>query len=645
MYLIAITPIKELLSTITNLAFNKVGAIPNLPDPIIATLNLGAKCCFPPPPHGTLDKLSEDLKRFGRSLRLHKYFFNSDREMTEIERKFKVPSGFDPLYVKHIKMDFKSISTTIRAIESKLPLLLTQVHSPKKIVPIRSIRLLKQLRDHPEVLFQLADKGLGLTAINRQWYLSQGYKTLSKGYKQLDENTAVTRIRNYYNKVLVISKTLASKLINLPIIAKFITSRDYTEHRSPVLYLLPKLHKDPIGTRPIVAGHSSCLTASAKVADWYFSDYLTQSTVILRDSTELLLALEELHIPHDVEVCLATADITNLYGVIPLFDLQELMKQLKGKSAQQSDVQIHILMQKLASYVLQCNVVLFDNKSYLQTEGVAMGSPFGPTAANLFLHHVLDTKLTSTSAFPRIIRVYRYLDDLFFVLRGSSTENLSLQRELNLIHRCLQFTVDISDQSVHFLDLNISFKDHHFHTSLYTKPMSLFLYIPALSFHTRPQLTAFIKGETLRILRVSSTLHSFQKSLQSFVTHLHARGYTTDFILQAVKDISYLNRPSVLASARAKLQQVKDASHNKHLTSSDISASSRSLIFVTDLSPLTISKDFRNLISDNMNRLALLDPEFNDHRLLIARRRAPTIGGLIINNSPPLNSSSITSSS
>ena len=42
-------------------------------------------------------------------------------------------------------------------------------------------------------------------------------------------------------------------------------------------------------------------------------------------------------------------------------------------------------MFEMLSLTLKESIILFDNKYYSQIDGVAMGSPLGPTLANIFL--------------------------------------------------------------------------------------------------------------------------------------------------------------------------------------------------------------------------------------------------------------------
>ena len=44
-------------------------------------------------------------------------------------------------------------------------------------------------------------------------------------------------------------------------------------------------------------------------------------------------------------------------------------------------------MFEMLSLTLKESVILFDHKYYSQIDGVAMGSPLGPTLANIFLYY------------------------------------------------------------------------------------------------------------------------------------------------------------------------------------------------------------------------------------------------------------------
>jgi len=82
-----------------------------------------------------------------------------------------------------------------------------------------------------------------------------------------------------------------------------------------------------------------------------------------------------------------------------------------------------------------------------------------------------------------------------------------------------------------FMDLTISIKNGRFSTSIYSKPLSLHLYIPPNSCHAPGIAKALIHGHTLRVLRLCSKQSDINKELRQFYHRLIARGYSPTTIL------------------------------------------------------------------------------------------------------------------
>ena len=72
---------------------------------------------------------------------------------------------------------------------------------------------------------------------------------------------------------------------------------------------------------------------------------------------------------------------------------------------------------KLLSFAVKNTLFLFNDKMYRQLDGVAMGSPLGPSFANIFLsHHEKQWLQNCPSDFkPTLYR--RYIDDTFLLFR------------------------------------------------------------------------------------------------------------------------------------------------------------------------------------------------------------------------------------
>ena len=70
-------------------------------------------------------------------------------------------------------------------------------------------------------------------------------------------------------------------------------------------------------------------------------------------------------------------------------------------------------MFEMLSLTLKESIILFDNKYYSQIDGVAMGSPSGPTLANIFLCYHESNWLKDCPKDFKLVYYERYVDDIF----------------------------------------------------------------------------------------------------------------------------------------------------------------------------------------------------------------------------------------
>ena len=78
----------------------------------------------------------------------------------------------------------------------------------------------------------------------------------------------------------------------------------------------------------------------------------------------------------------------------------------------------------------------FNGIMYRQVDGVAMGSPLGPTLANIFMGHLEYKVIPNLS---NQISYQRYMDDCL-VISNSKEDNYALFKKLNGVHDAIAFT-------------------------------------------------------------------------------------------------------------------------------------------------------------------------------------------------------------
>ena len=97
----------------------------------------------------------------------------------------------------------------------------------------------------------------------------------------------------------------------------------------------------------------------------------------------------------------------------------------------------------------------FNNKFYIQVDGVAMEYPLSPILAGIFLSHHEENWLNKCSIEFKPSFYRRYVDDIF-VLFESSESAVSLREYMSSKHQNMNFTVEHkNDGSRSFLDVKI----------------------------------------------------------------------------------------------------------------------------------------------------------------------------------------------
>ena len=142
--------------------------------------------------------------------------------------------------------------------------------------------------------------------------------------------------------------------------------------------------------------------------------------------------------------------------------------------------------------VASSNVFVFDRRYFLQLLGVAMGSKSSPTFACIFMGMVelllLFSWHRSGGLEPHLWR--RFVDDIWFLWRGSEEELERLISHLNTSHATIKFDVEagssynFTTRAVDFLDLHIWIDDEGFiQTTLYQKASRVVSYLLPSSAH------------------------------------------------------------------------------------------------------------------------------------------------------------------
>ena len=144
---------------------------------------------------------------------------------------------------------------------------------------------------------------------------------------------------------------------------------------------------------------------------------LTSNEYTIKDSFSFA---EEL-LSFDSNLVMASFDVESLFTNIPLKGTIDLCVDIIFYDRTNIDGITKDYFHDLLTICMSESLALFDGEYYKQIDGVAMGSPLGPTFANIFLCFYEQIWLENCPVEFKPV-VYRYVDDTFLLFR--SHENI-----------------------------------------------------------------------------------------------------------------------------------------------------------------------------------------------------------------------------
>ena len=266
-----------------------------------------------------------------------------------------------------------------------------------------------------------------------------------------------------------------------------------TKHPDPSpLYVVPKIHKSTLKSRPITAQHSYIFTSLSKQLGKILYEEVLKIPAISINSKQTIRQLESRRLPNDC--VLLTYDVERCYPSIDISDsLITLRKNYPAIFLPNNGFWLRIL-----EMIMRNNYVTANGKIYRQLNGTATGSAVAPTFADLYQH--CKFKPAFRKHYRTILFNKRYVDDGLVIMRTKEAAQ-QLLIDLNLTSN-LKITGEISNTEAIYLDIKF-YKGTRFSTNnildsvVYTKPTSKFLYLHGSSNHPRHVFEGIIKGLSL----------------------------------------------------------------------------------------------------------------------------------------------------
>ena len=178
---------------------------------------------------------------------------------------------------------------------------------------------------------------------------------------------------------------------------------------------------------------------------------------------------------------------------------------------------------------------IFNGLLYKQTDGVAMGSPLGPSLVNAFLsYHEKNWLNSCTQGFKPVF--YRsYVDDIF-VLFKSNDHLKYFQEFLNSCHINMSFSMETERQKkFSFLDIEVIREQGKFSTTIYRKPAFSGVYSNFESFLPSVYEFGLVYTLVYRCFHICSDWKKFHAELTFLKTIFRKNSYPENFIHKCFK--------------------------------------------------------------------------------------------------------------
>jgi hypothetical protein len=205
---------------------------------------------------------------------------------------------------------------------------------------------------------------------------------------------------------------------------------------APQLQIRLKTHKENYPIRPVVNNINAPTYKVASFLNKILLDLIQlRNTYNVQNSAQLASDLTAIKI-HEHHRCV-TLDIKYLFTNLPITEILNITKHLLqyNNAPELTTTQCVTLLQN----ILDQNYFTYDDKIYICTKGVAMGSPIASTVAEIFLQHQEHRIIKQWMEDPALLYYSRYVDDILIIYDTRYTTADTILAHMNRTHKNIQF--------------------------------------------------------------------------------------------------------------------------------------------------------------------------------------------------------------
>lgn len=485
----------------------------------ISVLQKGLTFC-PTPKLDHFD-LVKDTLEFGRKIRLQHYFSQPENSVTNANDIAPCLTRFQP------KSDWQPPPLAPdHPIEQFINVLLSNIANPsftdslkcKQNLTYSERNAISSLQKNKDIIILPADKGDTTVILNISDYIEEAQKQLTNtdAYELLNKNPT----QDFNDEI---KEYIEFKGPEEDLSIKTIKSLTPEEPRTPVFYLLPKVHKParPPPGRPIVSSYGSPTERISAFVDEQLQPLVTKLPSYIKDTNDFLEKISKVQQPIPQNSLLVSIDVASLYTSISHDNGIKAAKSFLDTRDKNSKPSSNFIL-VLINFILNMNVFRFQDNIYIQKKGTAMGTRMAPSYANLFMGKLESTFLESQNYKPLIW--LRFIDDIFMIWTHGIELLYKFLDALNNFSE-LKFEWKISSNLITFLDVDVYVDDGFLKSNIHIKETNCMQYLHYNSCHPTYVKRSVPKSLSVRAKRLCSENKNYVTYLEKLTTAFVDRGY------------------------------------------------------------------------------------------------------------------------
>ena len=592
----------------------------------------------PTPKSPDLLELEKDIKVFVRSLKLKEFFhnFTPEEDVSIVYPKSDfTPTAKSPTLV--------NICETLINYAENLHTL--PIVDKKDNLSKGERRALMDLKNDKSLVIKKADKGNVLVVLEKTFYKNQILSILN------DINIYKKHDKNIDSKIFLKVKKFAEKDEYSSILTnkekKFLTNFNFTTAN---FYGVPKIHKSKaikeaflscndsyvqlkttdLTFRGITGCPNSPTSRLSELLNILLKPFIVKIKSHIKDTTDFLNKFPRFSRGELKDIKLCTVDIVSMYPSIQKTLGLKAVRYFCDKYPDLLNTRftVDFIIEGL-TIVLDDNLCHFDNEYYTQINGTFTGTTVAPTYATItmaYLEILLESKLNNVYSSGVVTYIMnnwkRYLDDGFIAWNINFGDFKQFVDILNDLDNNINFTFEIHNNSISFLNLRIYKGINSLLCDIYYKDTDTREYLDFTSCHAHHIKINIPYNLCRNVCSIVEDKNILNNRLEEMKFHLKKCRYPISVINNAITKARNIDQAVLRTN---KISSVED----------------KNIVFVSTYNPR--NPDISGIINSSVERLQydpVLKNIFSGYNLIKSLREPKSIQDFLVRsnfifNDPP----------